>query len=187
MIKRRLLAAVVSIAALFFCVATTSAPAQDVAQPKSEAAPQAQTPPHSYRLNYTLTELADGKKIDSREYSISVGGGTQSGPPWQGVVEIGTRVPVVMKSDGSIQYVDVGTKIVGFISTRDGTQVLRTNCDVSSVAPDETKVDGRPILRTLTIVNEAPVAVGKAVLVGTADDPDSKRKFELEVTVTEIK
>jgi len=186
MIKRRLLAAVVSIAALSFCVAITSAPAQNVAQPKSEAAPQAQTP-RSYRLDYTLTELENGKKIDSREYSITVGGGTQSGPPWQGVVEIGTRVPAGMKSDGSIQYVDVGTKIVGFISTRDGTQVLRTNCDVSSVAPDEAKVDGRPILRTLTIVNEAPVAVGKAVMAGTADDPDSKRRFELEVTVTEIK
>ena len=94
---------------------------------------------------------------------------------------------MVMKSDGSIQYVDVGTKIVGFISTRDGTQVLRTNCDVSSVAPDEAKVDGRPILRTLTIVNEAPVALGKAVMIGTADDPNSKHKFQLEVTVTEIK
>ncbi len=177
----------VLLAALFLGVAIASARAQDATPPKTEATPQAQTPPHSYRLDYMLTELEDRKKIDSRQYSISVGGGTQGGPPWQGVVEIGTRVPMVMKSDGSIQYVDVGTKIVGFISTRDGTQVLRTNCDVSSVAPDEAKVDGRPILRTLTIVNEAPVALGKAVMIGTADDPNSKHKFQLEVTVTEIK
>ncbi|HXA78685.1 MAG TPA: hypothetical protein VNV41_16240, partial [Candidatus Acidoferrales bacterium] len=65
--------------------------------------------------------------------------------------------------------------------------VLETNCDVSSVAPDEAKVDGRPILRTLFIRNETPVVVGKAVTVATADDPNSKRKFQLEVTVTEIK
>jgi hypothetical protein len=179
--------AAASMAALFFCVAIASAPAQDAAPPKAETTPQAQAPPRSYRLDYTLTESEDGKKIDSRQYSISVGGGTPSGRPWQGQVQIGTRVPVVMKSDGTIQYVDVGTKINGFISMRDGAQVLDTDCDVSSAAPDEAKVDGRPILRTLMIRNETPVAIGKAMMVGTAEDPNSKRKFQLEVAVTEIK
>jgi hypothetical protein len=186
MIKKAPLAA--SIAALLFCVAIASAaPAQDAARPKAEATPQAQTPPRSYRLDYTLTESEDGKKIDSRQYSIGTGGGTQSGRSWLGQVKIGTRVPVVMKSDGTIEYVDVGTKINGSIIMRDDAQVLHTDCDVSSVAPDEAKVDGRPILRTLTISNETPIVVGKAMVVGTAEDPNSKRKFQLEVTVTEIK
>ncbi len=186
MIKKAPLAA--SIAALLFCVAIASAaPPQDTGSPKAEATPQAQTAPRSYRLDYTLTESEDGKKIDSRQYSIVIGGGTQNGRPWQGEVQIGTRVPVVVKSDGTIEYVDVGTKISGSISMRDGAQVLNTNCNVSSVVPDEAKVDGRPILRTLSIRNETPVMVGKAVTVGTADDPNSKRKFQLEVTVTEIK
>jgi len=178
--------AAASIAGLLLYVAMAPAHAQDAAPRAAEATRQASPSPHSYRLDYALTELEDGKKIDSRQYSLSLGGGTQGTQPWQGEVQIGTRIPVVMKSDGSIQYVDAGTKIVGFISTREGTQLLRTNCDVSSVAPDEANVDGRPILRTLTIVNEAPIALGKAVLVGTADDSNSKRKFELEVTVTEI-
>ena len=82
------------------------------------------------RLDYTLTESEDGKKIDSRQYSIGTGGGTQSGRSWQGQVKIGTRVPVVMKSDGTIEYIDVGTKINGFISMRDDAQVLHTDCDV---------------------------------------------------------
>jgi hypothetical protein len=186
MIKKAPLAA--SIAALVFCVAIASAaPPQDTGSPKAEATPQAQTAPRSYRLDYTLTESQDGKKIDSRQYSIIIGGGTQNGRPWQGHLRIGTRVPVVTKSDGTIEYVDVGTKINGFIFMRDGAQVLNTDCDVSSVVPDEAKVDGRPILRTLMISNETPVTVGKAVTVGTADDPNSKRKFQLEVTVTEIK
>lgn len=185
MIKKASFAA--SIAALLFCVAIASAaPPQDAASPKAEVTPQAQTPPRSFRLDYTLTESEDGKKIDSRQYSISVGGGTASGRPWQGQVQIGTRVPVVMKSDGTIEYVDVGTKINGLIGMRDGAQVLDTDCDVSSVAPDEAKVDGRPILRTLMIRNETPVVVGKAMMAGAAEDPNSKRKFELEVKVTEI-
>jgi hypothetical protein len=186
MIKNRSLAA--SIAALLFCVAIASAAlAQDVASPKAEATPQAQTPPHSYRLDYTLTELEDGKKIDSRQYSINVGGGTQSGRSWPGHLQIGTKIPAGMKSDGTNQYVDVGTRISAVISMRDGAQVLDTDLDVSSLVPDEAKVDGRPILRTLTISNQTPITAGKAMVVGTADDPNSRRKFQLEITVTEIK
>lgn len=186
MIKNGRLAAS-SIAALFFCVAIAPAPAQDAAPSKAEATTQPQPPPHSYRLDYTLTELEGGKKIDSRQYSVSVGGGSRNERPWPGQVQIGTRVPVSTNTDGSTQYVDVGTRIHSYISMRDGAQVLNTNCDVSSMAPDQAKESGRPILRTLTIANETPVVLGKAVMVGTADDPNSARQFQLEITVTEIK
>ncbi|HXO87013.1 MAG TPA: hypothetical protein VN885_00080 [Candidatus Acidoferrales bacterium] len=101
-------------------------------------------------------------------------------------MQIGTKIPAGMKSDGTNQYVDVGIRICGLLRMRDGAEVLDTDVDVSSLAPDEAKVDGHPILRTLTISNQTPVGVGKAMMVGTADDPNSKRKFQLEVTVTEI-
>jgi hypothetical protein len=186
MIKKAPLAA--SIAALLFCVAIASAaPPQDTGSPKAGATPQAQTPPHLYRLDYTLTESENGKKIDSRQYSIEAGGGTPNGRPWAGHLRIGTRVPVVMKSDGTIEYVDAGIRIDARFFARDGFQELDTDFDLSSLIPDEAKVDGRPILRTLTISNETPVVVGRAMTAGTADDPNSKRKVQLEVTVTEIK
>jgi len=185
MIKKASFAA--PIAALFFCLAIApAARAQDAASPKAEATPQVQTPPHSYRLDYTLTESEDGKKIDSRQYSI-MGGGSLSGRTWVSQLQIGTKIPAGMKSDGTNQYVDAGTRISARFSMRDGAQVLNTDFDLSSLVPDEAKVDGRPILRTLTISNETPVVVGRAMTVGTADDPNSKRKFQLEVTVAEIK
>jgi len=179
MIKRAGLAA--PIAALFFCVAmAAAASAQDGPPPSVEAIPQAQTSPHSYRLDYTLTELEDGKKIDVRQYSISVAGGI-------GQVKIDTKVPAGVNSDGGNQYLDVGTSIKCFVRMRDGAPALDTDLGVSSVVPDEGKVNGRPILRTFTISSQTPVVVGKGVMVGTVDDPNSKRKFQLEVMAAEIK
>jgi hypothetical protein len=81
----------------------------------------------------------------------------------------------------------VGTTISGSVSSRDGAQILDTYCDVTSVVPDEGKVDGRPVLRSLSITDETPIVEGKPMLLGTADDPNSKREFQLEVTVTQQK
>ena len=179
-----------SVAALFLCF-TGASPArsqtQDAASPKTATTPSAEVPPHSYRLDYTLTESEGGKKIDSRQYSIETGGGTNNGRQWSSYVNIGTRVPVGSKGDGSYQYIDVGIKLRCSISPRDGAQVLDTGFTLSSVAPDAANVDGRPILRELEIGNQTPIETGKVTLVGTADDPNSGRKFVLEVTVTEIK
>jgi hypothetical protein len=179
-----------SVAALFLCFTGASparSQAQDAASPKTATTPPAEVPPHTYRLDYTLTETEGGKKIDSRQYSVVAGGGTNSGRQWEGHVDIGTRVPVGLKNDSDYQYIDVGAKITAFISMRDGVQVLDTHFDFSSVGPDDTKIDGRPILRTIGIENQAPVLLGKAMTVATADDPNSGRRFVLEVTVTENK
>jgi hypothetical protein len=162
--------------------------AQETAAPKAVSTQQAQTPPHTYRLDYVLAELEDGKKIDGRQYSFNLGGeNSPAGRPWIGRIQIGTRVPVGTKADGTTQYLDVGTTITASVSTRDGAGELDTSCDVTSVAPDEAKIDGRPILRTLAIMGHTPIVEGKPMLVGIADDPNSKREFQLEVTVTQQK
>src|SRR5689334_18017813 len=103
--------------------------AQDSAQ-KTASTPAPQ--PHPYRLDYTLTELQDGKKVNSRQYSINIGGGSQNGRPWVGRVQIGTRVPAGAKTDGTVQSVEVGTSINGSVTNRDGIQVVDTNCDMTS-------------------------------------------------------
>jgi hypothetical protein len=160
--------------------------AQESSPPVPQCA-QVQTAVHSYRLDYLLTETEDGKRIDSRKYSLNMGGGGQAGRSLYGRIQVGTRVPVGAKTDGTAQSIDVGTTIVAAVTLRDGVLDLSTTCDLTSAAPDATKIDGRPILRTLTLVADAPLTQGKPMLVGTADDPDSKREFQLEVTVTEMK
>lgn len=155
-------------------------------EPKPASANQAQSSNHVYRLDYALSETEGGKQIDTRRYQVTVGGADQS-LFMQGRVEIGTRVPTGAKTDGTVQYLDVGTSIMSVLRSHNDLLDLNTNCSVTSVAPDDAKVGGQPLLRTLTIANDTPLVVGKAVLVGTADDPNSNREFQLEVTVTELK
>lgn len=166
---------------------SASSPAQDAGGSKTPSSEQSQFPAQSFKLDYTLTETQAGKKIDSRQYTVNLGSGGSNGRLWQGELQIGTRVPVGAKADGTAQYLDVGTRITSSIQVRDGGEVLDTNCDVTSLAPDEAKVDGRPILRTLSIRNAIPVVHGKPILLGIADDPSSNREFQLEVAVTNLK
>ena len=174
-------------AALMIGASGMATSAQDATSSKTTSAPQAEMPPHAFRLDYTLPEMEGAKKIDSRQYSLNVGGGGPNGRPWTGQLQIGNRVPAGTKTDGTAQYLDVGTRINGSINTRDGVRVLDTYCDVTSVVPDEAKVDGRPVLRTLTISNSTPITEGKSMLVGIVDDPNSSREFQLAVTVAELK
>src|SRR5579864_5894129 len=65
-------------------------------------------PVHAYRIDFSIAELEDGKKINSRHYSMDLNSGA-----WN-EIKIGTRVPVVTESIpnklevAQFQYVDVG-------------------------------------------------------------------------------
>lgn len=187
MITKRRFAAVLT-ATLIAAALVVPVGAQEPSATTQPERRQADIGSHSYRLDYTLTESENGKKIDSRRYSINVGGEGQTQRSI-GHVEIGNKVPIETKSDGSAQsqYVDVGTKITGTLYMRGEIEVLDTSCDVSSVAPEQTSTNVGPVLRTLQMNNVMPLVEGKSLLVGTADDPNSNREFQLEVTVTQLK
>ncbi len=138
-----------------------------------------------YRLEFLLTETDSGKKIDSRRYTLALSPPAQGQEVRQGRLQIGTRVPISTKTDGTTQYIDAGTSINTFLMFRNGVLTMNATCDVTSVAKEQPP--NPPILRTLTISNSVVVIEGRPMLVGTADDPDSNREFQLEVTVTELK
>ena len=134
-------------------------------------------PGHSYRLDFTISELEDGKKINSRQYSINLNSGGQN------EIKIGTRVPVEAKQ-GEIQYLDIGTNI--WCRLRD--VMLQIRSDLSNFAITEQQAQStRPVIRQVKIDSSAIATVGKQMVVGSADDPNSKRQFQLEVMVTRLK
>ena len=47
--------------------------------------------------------------------------------------------------------------------------------------------ESHPLLRQLKIGGSTLVLLGKPMVIGVADDPNSKRQFELEVTVTKLR
>ncbi len=184
MLKKIRLAGV--LIALFLCIqVATRAKAQDAVPPKHGG--DNSEPGHSYRLDFTINELEEGKKINSRQYSMNLNSGDQN------EIKIGTRVPVEVKQ-GEIQYLDVGTNI--WCRLRDRVDIswlandlmLNVRSDLSNFAiADQQGQSTRPVIRQVKIDSSAIASTGKSTVIGAVDDPNSKRQFQLEVTVTRVK
>ena len=181
---RRIVVTATIAAVLAWGPAATRAHGQDSAAPKPTAEVE---PGHAYRVDFTLSETEDGKKINSRQYAMSLGSGDQS------EFKIGTRVPVEVK-EKEIQYLDVGTSI--WCRLRDRRDVswigndvlLNIRSDLSSFAvPDQQGQSMRPAIRQMKIDSGMVAFVGRQMVVGNVDDPNSKRQYQLEVTVTKLK
>jgi hypothetical protein len=160
--------------------------AQDAAPIKSngEAKPAVRTekPAHPYRVDFSLNELEDGKKINTRQYSMNLNAEDAN------EIKIGTRVPVEPK-EGEFQYMDVGTSIWCRIGDDSDGIALSVRAESSNFAiPDQASGNGRrPVIRQVQIKASTVAQLGKPMVVGTVDDPNSKRQFQLEVTVTKLR
>jgi len=143
--------------------------------------PEASEPAVAYRLDYSLNELDDGKKINTRQYSMNLNAGDANS------IKIGARVPVEAKN-GEFTYLDIGTNIWSRLKERANTLTLEVRADVSNIgAPDQQSQTSRPVVRQVQINASTVVLPGKPMTLGVVDDPGSKRQFQLEVTVTKLR
>jgi len=135
----------------------------------------------TFRVDYVLFDLEGGKKTNERAYSMTVNEGSQ------GQLRNGTRVPVA--ADKGVQYMDVGLKISGRVTERDGDLVLDTEIERSSFALPEPAADakGNPTLRTVSQALSTRPAPGKPAILSTVDDFDGKKRLQVEVIVTRTK
>jgi hypothetical protein len=156
------------------------AKAQDVS-PSPKGKTDASVPAGAYRLDFSLNELEGGKKINSRQYTMNL----QS--PDTESLKIGSRIPVESER-GQFQYLEVGTNIKSRLHERDNDLSLSVWAEVSNIASAEQSAEPRqPIVRQLAIEASTVVILGKPMMIGSVDDPNSKRQFQLEVTVTRLK
>jgi hypothetical protein len=154
----------------------------NAAAQQAELEKKAEKPLNAYRLDFSVNELEDGKKINTRQYALNLN--SDSGNE----LKIGTRVPVESKP-GEFQYLDVGTSIWSNLQERNGAIDLTVRAEISNFAlPEQNQGrDGRPVLRQFKINAGTLAQLGKPMIVGSVDDPNSKRQFQLEVTVTKLK
>ena len=90
-----------------------SACAQEATTPKAKA-DDSEKALTAFRLDFALSETEEGKKINTRHYSMNVVPGyTPSNE-----IKIGSRVPVEAKA-GETQYIDIGTNKIGRASCRE--------------------------------------------------------------------
>lgn len=147
-----------------------------------EPAPRAERPRSTFRLDYVLYELEGGKRTNERTYSMTVNEGSH------GQLRSGSRVPITVGEKG-IQYQDVGLKISGRVLERDGDLTLDSEVELSTFAIPEqaNETKGNPILRTVSQSLSARPALGKPAVLSTLDDLNSRKRLQVEVTVTRLK
>lgn len=183
------------ILAIVIVVVLTSGTALCRAQDDAAKPSKAAKPPEAFHLDFSLNELEDGKKINTRQYSMNVLA-VPSGPRlpigYEKDLKIGTRVPVETEQ-GKTEYLDIGTSIRCQVFVDEaGLTALDARAEMSSLVPKSDKeqyipASRNPMLRQLRIESSGIVTLGKPTSLGTVDDPDSKRQFQLEVTVTKLK
>ncbi|HZR64357.1 MAG TPA: hypothetical protein VFA85_04365 [Terriglobales bacterium] len=187
---RNVHAALVYVTAVLMC-AVGIAQAQEKDQSSSESgttvAENGQKPQikhiQPYRLDFALNELQDGKKTNTRRYSINLTAGSGD------EIKIGTRVPVrtgPKESGTQFQYMDVGTNIWAFLREVGEEIQLEVKGEVSDL-DKQPSTDLGPIVRQMKISGSTLLVTGKPILIGSMDDPNSTRQFQLEVIATKLR
>lgn len=136
----------------------------------------------AFRLDFSLVELEDGKQMNTRHYSMNLVPGFSP----SNEIKIGSRVPVEGKQ-GEMQYIDVGTNVWSRMIERQGALQLEVHAELSNFAsPEQENRTAMPLLRQVRINASTLAILGKATILGVVDDPNSKRQFQLVVTVTKL-
>jgi len=179
---KKMIAAGALMIMLVFTTGMNRAWAQESASSTKTNEHEVSRPEEAYRLDFSINELEDGKKINTRQYCMNLSGDDSN------ELKIGTRVPVEDKQ-GVVQYIDVGTNIVGRLHTRNGQLELIVHTDMSNFAiPEQVQGhDSHPVIRQMKISGSTVVLPGKPMVIGSVDDPNSKRQFQVEVTVTKLR
>jgi hypothetical protein len=137
-----------------------------------------------YRLEFSLNELEDGKKINTRHYSMNLIAGSAD------EIKIGARVPVATAAS-SFQYMDVGTKIWANLRESGSEDLqLEVRSEISNLdttSGREHAVGLAPIVRQIQINGTSLLVNGKPIVIGSMDDPNSNRQFQLEVIATKLR
>lgn len=167
--------------------------AQDEQPKASENAKQAEPPVHYYHLDFVVQEVGEnGKPVNSRSYSCTVS--TARGE--QDSVRIGSRVPVATgpASSGSepvnvqYQFEDVGVNFdVRQVQEVGSKLAMHLGAEVTGTGPGVHIGSGSfavPVKYNNKWQTPALIPIGKATVVFTSDDIDSKGGMQVVVTAT---
>lgn len=144
--------------------------------------PKDEQPLSFYKLEFVLRELQDGKVVNTRNYMMTI-----RNNEW-GRTKAGARVPI--KTGDTMQYLDIGVNIECMVVDRNEYVSLSTTIEVSSFALSEqapTLSDLPPVLRQFRTSMAAVVPINKQTVIGTIDDANSTKRYEIAVTATKMK
>lgn len=158
------------------------------AQQKDEPS-AAQKNLRGYKVDYSLVETQDGKRVNTRNYSVLVEE-EERGNYSPASIRVGTRVPITTANkDGqpTMQYMDVGLNIDCRIKPRGSDKVsAESTIELANFVSDQQMNSGAPVVRSNKTRVTALLTLGKKTIVATYDDINSTRTMVVEVTVTQL-
>jgi hypothetical protein len=147
----------------------------------AEPARQATPAKPVWKFDFTVSEAEDGKVINERHYSMLLLAEESSKS-----IRVGNRVPIVTRINDvqSVNYLDVGVSIDCYVrEVRQGDTQVSVTFEVSSLVPDQF-IGGNPVLRFVRGSGVFHLNPGKKEVIVTADDINSKRRYQLSLLAT---
>jgi len=179
-----------AIVGMMWSLSLRAAAQDDAKQDKPETPAVSRNAPKSlntYRVDFVLSELVDGKKVNSRSYSIVTVDGEFN------KLRTGARYPVATSNIAgatSFQYLDIGVNIDCHVVERGGFLEVDAVIDSSSASwPDASSahsVPGQPIISQIRSEIRPLLKPGVSTTVSSMDDPVSKRRFQFDVTAVKV-
>ena len=139
----------------------------------------------TYRITYTLTETAGGKRIGTQHYTLTAADGQRV------TLKQGSKIPLLTGAAGSapqFQYIDVGMNFsVEADAAGDGV-LLKNKVEQSSVG-EEKAISGvqEPIIRQAVLEGSSFLQFGKPLILGSLDVVGSTHRIEVEAVAETIK
>lgn len=150
---------------------------------KSDASAGNAVPKKYYELMFVVRELEADRVMNSRSYSTIARDGVKNS------IRAGEKVPFASTTGGSTQWqmIDVGVNIDCMDLQQVGDNLgLRVAADISSV-PEGQSSSQTPIIRTNRWDSIVLVPMKRPTVLFSSDDPASKRKMQLQLTVEPIR
>lgn len=147
--------------------------------------------PHKlYRLTYTVATVEDGKNIGTQHYSLVAADGQRT------IMKEGDKVPVATGSfstDNSASqtqftYLDVGMNFDATPTSIANGVSLKTKVEQSSIGPTNTIAGvAEPVVRQSVLEGVSIVPLGKPLMLGSIDVPNSTRHLDVDVLIEPLK
>ena len=145
-------------------------------------------PLNVYRLDFALSEFVDGKKVNTRNYTITAREDEMN------KLRSGARYPVatatVEKNETQYQYLDIGVSIDCRVVERGAYLELNAVVDSSVIEGADVHAAAYPsigpVIGQMKSDIRSLIRPGIATMVSSMEDPASKRRFQLDVTATKM-
>jgi type II secretory pathway component GspD/PulD (secretin) len=154
----------------------------------ASGAPAESGPKSFYQLNFVVRELENERVVNSRSYSIILSNDNE-----RSSIRAGEKVPFssISGERSEWQQIDVGVNIdCAKLQDLGGRVALKISAEISSLMEnhgDSSPPASLPIIRNNRWESNVMLPLKEATILYSSDDPASKRKMQLQLTVTTIR